>query len=182
MLASGFNEVIALELETPSFSLAARSLDAPLFYSGNDCDPGAIPAPGASLVMYTADASLAASQTWAWVSGGQIILQSNKSLCAAAGPRTDPSTGQPALELALCSDALAETFTARNGEIVATAGGCVDITSHGNTDGSALELYACNGGDNQIFAFKVTKVKTSLSPDHFRMEHSFHPSRRPSRL
>ena len=158
VLQRGGNTVVALELEQPNMELTAYSVAAPNFHSGQDCDPSGLPNNGTPVVMLSADSAYAHAQQWTWTGSGQIRLTANSTLCLGAGPRKDPSTGELALALALCSDTLhAGTFAWHpdTQEIVAQSGKCVDITAHGRRDGAVLELYACNGGSNQMFTFAV---------------------------
>jgi hypothetical protein len=155
VLISGLNEVVLLELETPAPSMAARTQATPDFHSGHPCDPQGHLSSGSPVAMFGQNSAYGASQNWIWTPPGQIALKSNSSLCIAAGPSKDPSTGQPALQLLPCSDTHALSFSSQSSDIRG-AGMCVDITSHGTTDGSALELYACNGGLNQQFDFAVS--------------------------
>lgn len=167
VLVPGPNVVVVLELEKPAASLTAYAVDAPDFHSGRECVPGPL-GPGLPVVMSSLDASLAAAQQWQWSSGGSggpIQLQSNTSLCVAAGPATDPSTGQPALQLALCGDRHVRSFSWQPStkEIRSDQGDCVDVTSHEKSDGAGVEMYACNGGDNQMFAVQNNNIISSMT-------------------
>lgn len=156
MLVTGSNTVVVLELETPAPDLVAATVDTPSFHASPNCDPAGKLAPGTGVVMYSEDAAYVSAQQWSWSTTGQIQLASNASLCVAVGPSKDPSTGQLALALALCSDSHAVAFTYHaTSQEVSTSSGCVDITGHASQDSAPLEVYGCNGGLNQMFTYKV---------------------------
>lgn len=154
---AGSNEIIVLEVDTVPSTLQV-TFDAAADYSGPVCVPKATaPAAGDKVAMFPC--SGAPSQQWkrTTASTAKVAFQTvqNGGLCLAMGPRTDPSTGMPAAELQQCSATAATQFNvvAAGGpvtlEFTSNTGNCLDITSHSTANCAGVELYGCNGGENQ---------------------------------
>ncbi len=166
LLVSGANTVTVLELDvSPAASVAFTAVPD---FSGPVCNvSAAAPADGFVVAMapctplrhaqlWVASASTTASATTFRVHPVDTNGAVDSTLCVSAGPRTDPSTGQPGLQLSQCGaaggfdlfslDAASSALLVAGG---APAGSCVDITSHSTAMCAGVEMYSCNGGDNQ---------------------------------
>ena len=105
---------------------------------------------------------------------GAIEVVNSGGLCWAVGG-TNPTTGTPTVTLAACAGGVSSqqwTLSAAPGSGVkgqiasadqSAGGGCIDIPNQEDT-GAALDLWACNGGDNQMFSVgRDWRVLSALS-------------------
>ncbi|KAA0145568.1 hypothetical protein FNF28_07864 [Cafeteria roenbergensis] len=147
------NELVFLEMERPNVTLMVSTVAAPDFSFGVRCSVEAAPAAGSAAVTWGVESAAESNQVWsvpAQGATGPISLASDPSLCLQAGPEKDPSTGDPAAQLAACSAGeKAQQWTVAADGALLCEGSCLDITAHATAPGSAVETYACNGGDNQ---------------------------------
>lgn len=169
LLRNGLNELIVLELFNASAAATVVLRDAPEFLPpGTPCNPAGAPAPGSRVVMFACAASDRGAQEWLY-DGGAMRVAGSPALCLAGGPARDPSTGNPAAQLATCAGGAAGQGFVYNAsgtqQLVerAARGWCVDITGHATGDDAPVELYACNGGTNQAWTLDPTAPTTVVS-------------------
>eukprot|EP01116_Phalansterium_solitarium_P004340 TRINITY_DN1532_c0_g1_i1.p1 TRINITY_DN1532_c0_g1~~TRINITY_DN1532_c0_g1_i1.p1 ORF type:complete len:820 (-),score=80.06 TRINITY_DN1532_c0_g1_i1:93-2552(-) len=150
-LQVGSNDVVMLELHETGAAQTVQFVDAPDFQPLT-CRPVGEASAGDLVVMWDPDTSFNSSQQWivnaaVKSSTGVIQLSSNPSLCLSAGPKTDPTTGDPALQLQQCdanSAAQQWKWDASHSALVSADNNCMDVTAHGNFNGAPTEVYLCN--------------------------------------
>jgi len=171
VLKQGTNDLVVLELDKLLISpRRVMSVDAPDFKLDTHCDLGSAPKLDDNVVMYTCKNSYDSSQKWVLHSNGTVALMSNSQLCLTIGPKTDPSTGNLRTELRQCGvDKPSQTFTYHTDKTITNAKNnlCLDITSHLTIDGASVEVYSCNGGENQKWEMPTSSGHiTSLQDGH----------------
>jgi len=169
-LNPGANQVLLLELHSTGPAQTVVFVDAPDFAPPTCRPQGGPSGAGDAVVMWAPGPQFAAFQQWnvssevRTAAGGSISLAADNSLCLSAGPKADPSTGDPALQLASCSDVKSQRwlFDATNSALVSGDSDCADVTAHGAFNGAATEVYSCNYGDNQQWTLPASNTAGTI--------------------
>eukprot|EP00049_Salpingoeca_infusionum_P027795 m.34366 g.34366 ORF g.34366 m.34366 type:complete len:777 (-) comp9761_c0_seq2:315-2645(-) len=146
-LVEGTNQIVILELEAPQSQLKVQFVESP----NMQCDPTATKGSLNYVKLYDQASAVESNQLWT-LSGTQLQLQNDTSMCVAPS-----GAGVSALVVAECDASNANQqwkYNSDTQEIINNGNGmCMDVTAHADSNGAPLEVYACNGGDNQQFSF-----------------------------